>query len=210
VRTSRSRSSTATALKLTCATDYRSSSEIVWPSRARSMPRSARSYAPDMPSSSVAMLRASGSASSIAVESSDRASVPSCTCVRSASRVKRAAYSGSSVTFNLWADPSTRLILHYSARIVYKVYARAAGPSPSSPLGARRVLHQLQPPTATTGTTNIPDTYQCIAQASTTIVALRYHARPACIHPLGLAAPRPAQALLYGPSGIALDAPPEG
>jgi hypothetical protein len=36
--------------------------------------------------------------------------------------------------------------------------------------GALWVLHQLQPPTASTGTTNIADAYQCIMQASTVIV----------------------------------------
>ena len=53
------------------------------------------------------------------------------------------------------------------------------GPLLVSPSAARRELHQLQPPTATTGTTNIAEAYQCIAQASTVMSCSKsYHARP--------------------------------
>src|SRR5690348_4666433 len=73
-----------------------------------------------MPSSTATKLRASGSASSIAAESSDRARVPSWTWVRSASRASRAACSGSSVTFSRWPGLSMRTsVLHGPARNVY-------------------------------------------------------------------------------------------
>jgi hypothetical protein len=107
VRIMRSSRSTATALSLTSVTFYNSSNAIVLPSRACSRPRRASSWAPGIPSSRAVMLRASGSASSIAVDSNERASVPSCTCMRSASRASRAACSGSSVTFRRWAAAAT-------------------------------------------------------------------------------------------------------
>jgi hypothetical protein len=79
---------------------YSSSRPIVSPVRARDKPRRARSWAPGMLSSTAAMLAASESISSIAVESSELASVPSWTWVRSANLARRAACSGSSATFS--------------------------------------------------------------------------------------------------------------
>ena len=70
------------------------------PSRAWRIPRSIRSRAAGMPSSSSVMLRASASASSSACDRSDLASVPGWTCMRSAIRASFVACSGSRVTFS--------------------------------------------------------------------------------------------------------------
>ena len=97
VRIRLSRSSTAAVASSTRATRYSSSSETVSPTSACRRPRSARSNARGMPSNSSATFRASGSASSSALDSSDRAIVPAWMCMRSASRVSFSACSSSRV-----------------------------------------------------------------------------------------------------------------
>ncbi|MDX6678498.1 MAG: hypothetical protein QOE31_2550 [Solirubrobacteraceae bacterium] len=70
--------------------------------------------APGMPSKSSTTLRASASTSSSALDSSDRATVPGCTCVRLASRESFSAYTSSRVTFKR----STPITVHETAHSV--------------------------------------------------------------------------------------------
>ncbi len=76
---SRSRSPTAAAASSTLARGYRSSSATVSSAAACCRPSCASSYAPPMRSSSATALTGSGSASSMALDSRDLASVPSLT-----------------------------------------------------------------------------------------------------------------------------------
>jgi hypothetical protein len=123
VRIRVSRSSTAATASSTRATPYSSSSEIVSPAAACVRPSSARASAPGMPSSSSATLRASGSASSIATDRSDRAIVPGWMCIRSASRASFSACSSSRVMFRR----STKPTLHDKARLVYPMPTGSRG-----------------------------------------------------------------------------------
>jgi len=112
VAMSRSRSSTAAAASSTRAT-YRSSSAIVWTLRACLRPCCARRKAPGIPSNRAATFLGSASVSSRACESSDRARVPSWTCVRSASRASFTARSASTVTL-IRRDPRSAMHRAYT------------------------------------------------------------------------------------------------
>ena len=83
----------------TCATQVaRSSSGVPSPRAAWARPSCVRSHAPGIASRISVIRAASGSASSSAVDRSERASVPSCTCVRAASLASFPACLSSSVT----------------------------------------------------------------------------------------------------------------
>jgi len=92
---------------ITCATQVSWSSDVPSPRAAWASPSCVRSHAPGIESRISVIRAASGSASSSAVERSERASVPSCTCVRSASLASLAACPSSSVTLIRLADVAT-------------------------------------------------------------------------------------------------------
>ena len=97
---------TVTATRSGAVTTYRSSSAIVRPVRACLRPCCALRKAAGIPSSSATTFLGSASVSSRACESSDRARVPSWTCVRSANRASFAARSASTVTLRRRAPRS--------------------------------------------------------------------------------------------------------
>ncbi len=102
----------------TCATQASSSSGVPSPRAAWARPSCVRSHAPGVASRISVMRAASGSASSSAVARSERARVPSCTCVRSASLASFPACLSSRVTLMRFADVAIQATVHDSARFV--------------------------------------------------------------------------------------------
>jgi hypothetical protein len=132
-RMSRSKSSMAARATSTRATAQSASSGCVSPRCPCSRPNWARSHAPGIASSTSVTDLASGSASSSAVDSRERARVPSWTWIRSARRASFSAYSASSVMFKRALGASTGPILHGSWQAVYGMDVRggtsSGGPS---------------------------------------------------------------------------------
>ena len=109
----------ARGVMMICATqEVSSSSGVPSPRAAWASPSCVRSHAPGI-ASRISMIRpASGSASSRAVERSDRASVPSWTCVRSASLASLPACASSSVTLIRLAAAAI-LSRYYTGRVPF-------------------------------------------------------------------------------------------